>query len=325
MSGSTERKNYSPGKLPEFLDLVAKNALARWPAASCLLTSDVAWRLPGSRPEKNLAFWYTDNNIVAYAWFQANGPCIIDQCAHEPWDDSLGRDMLEWLEACRLAIKPLVPWLIELKSMAEWEQALIEGQHTAEGTEKILQVSAFDLDTRKKSFLEAAGYVATQNFQYYLTRSLEGDFPASNPGSNLNIRHVSAVDIDARVAVHKASWFQSSYNREQYLALREIPVYEPELDLVVETATGEFVSYCLGWVDRATQVGSFEPVGTLPAYRKQGLGRAVNDEGLRRMKDLGMRNAKIGTAGFNNRAYALYRSCGFDLVDKDRTYIKKLA
>ncbi len=42
------------------------------------------------------------------------------------------------------------------------------------------------------------------------------------------------------------------------------------------------------------------------------------------MKAKGMHSAKIGTAGFNQPAYALYTSCGFELADKNRTYVKRL-
>ncbi|HKI73690.1 MAG TPA: GNAT family N-acetyltransferase, partial [Pseudomonadales bacterium] len=98
----------------------------------------------------------------------------------------------------------------------------------------------------------------------------------------------------------------------------------PELDLVCEDADGTFASYCIAWVDHRLGVGSFEPVGTRPAYRRMGLGQQVNYEGLRRMKALGMHSAKIGTAGFNDRALGLYLGCGFSVVDKSRTYIKQL-
>jgi len=40
------------------------------------------------------------------------------------------------------------------------------------------------------------------------------------------------------------------------------------------------------------------------------------------MKQKGMSSAKIGTAGFNDRAFGLYSACGFELIDKQRTFIK---
>lgn len=325
MARRTRMKNYSVDLLPEFLHFVAENARTRWPAASCLLTSDVAWRLPGSKPEKNLCFWYQLDELIGYAWFDANGPCIIDQKSNVGWNEELGQAMLDWLALRRLAVRALVPWLIEIENMLQWEQALTDDAHIAEGTDKFLQVAAFDTDVIKTKFLEDAGYVSTQNFQFYLARNLKDELPKSSLKPDWELKHVLLADIEARVAVHRASWFRSSYSAQQYLSLRKNAVYEPELDLVVANNEGVFASYCIGWVDYQTGVGSFEPVGTTPEFRQQGLGREVNLEGLRRMKAMGMHSAKIGTAGFNNRAYALYRSCGFELVDRDRTFIKKLS
>ena len=106
--------------------------------------------------------------------------------------------------------------------------------------------------------------------------------------------------------------------------MRGLDAFEPALDLVAESPDGEFGSYAIGWVDPELGVGSFEPVGTPPAWRRHGLGRAVQLEGLRRMRERGMHSAKIGTAGFNDRAFGLYTACGFDLVTKSRTYAKVL-
>jgi len=209
--------------------------------------------------------------------------------------------------------------------MSGWEQALADGQHLAEGNERYLQIAAFDADKQKREFLEGVGYSATKNFHYYLSRSLEGDLPQTTLDPDWTLRHVLAADFESRVALHRDSWFRSTYQMDQYLALREIPVYDPELDIIAENGKGDFASYCIGWIDNETGVGSFEPVGTKPAFRRLGLGREVNFEGLRRMKAKGMHSAKIGTAGFNDRAYGLYRSCGFELVDKDRTYMKRLS
>ena len=50
----------------------------------------------------------------------------------------------------------------------------------------------------------------------------------------------------------------------------------------------------------------------------------MNYEGLRRLKAKGMHTAIVQTAGFNDRALALYKSCGFELIDIERTFVKTL-
>ncbi len=47
--------------------LVTLNTKHRWPEASYLMNSDIAWRLPGSNVKENLRLWYDDQGIAAYA------------------------------------------------------------------------------------------------------------------------------------------------------------------------------------------------------------------------------------------------------------------
>jgi len=313
---------FEPSDLDDLTDLVDKIARSRWPKPSYLLTSNVAWELPDS--EGNVRLWRDDSGPAAYAWFNVITPSYFDFRPDIGSDHPIALDVLDWIEARRREFKPMVPWLLNLDSMEAWEQALADGVPEADGTETIVQVSAFDGAPDRIALLRACGFEPSNHFEYYLSRSLETPIETPALPDGWSIRHVEASEFDARVAVHRNSWFRSSYTLADYLAVRSIPIFEPTLDLVAVTPSGEFASYCIGWIDEATGVGSFEPVGTPPAFRRRGLGHAVQFEGLRRMKALGMHSAKIGTAGFNDRAYGLYSSCGFRLMDKGRTWIKAL-
>ena len=104
--------------------------------------------------------------------------------------------------------------------------------------------------------------------------------------------------------------------------LRAHPLYDEQLDIVVEAPDGQLVSYCICWVDAANGVGVFEPVGTRPAYAGRGLARAAIFEGMRRLRDRGMHAARVSTASINERALRLYPACGFEVVDIRRYYVK---
>jgi ribosomal protein S18 acetylase RimI-like enzyme len=106
--------------------------------------------------------------------------------------------------------------------------------------------------------------------------------------------------------------------------MRATPGYDPEIDVVLEDETGRFVSYCICWADDTTRIGYFEPVGTRPAFTGRGLGRAVILEGLGRLRERGMRTARVGTASINEGAARLYRSAGFQLVDREWFYTRAL-
>lgn len=313
---------FTRSDLPDLLALVTDNAESRWPGPAYLLNSDVAWRLPGSRGD--LRLWWDGDGVAGYAWFSLITPSTCDLRRDLGYASPIMADMLQWLASRRREFKPLVPWLIPLKSMQEWERALDDGAPLADGKDRILQLDAFDGDEARIAFLEANGFTATEHFGYYLHRSLDTPIPASSLPDGWRIRHVEEAELEARVAVHRDSWHRSSFTREQHLAVRSIEVFDAELDLVAESPDGEFASCAIGWVDERLGVGSFEPVGTPPAWRRRGLGREVQYEGLRRMKAKGMHSVKIGTAGFNERALGLYTSCGFALVDQNRTYVRTL-
>ncbi|HIG43263.1 MAG: GNAT family N-acetyltransferase [bacterium] len=310
--------------LPDLLSITQANANARWPGVTYLLNSDIAWRLPGSSPEENIRLWFDNLGIAGYAWFQLNDVCTFDLREDITWDSEIPLQMIRWLEKRRTLFGPLNPWSVTLNSMQEWETALSNNLHLQAGDQSLLHLGAFDLDAERIQFLADQGYESTRQFHYYMTRDLDIPIPEPEMPDNMILKHVSETEFDERVETHRDAWFKSTYSMDTYLELRAIDMYDPELDIVVATGTGEFASYCIGWVDKTVGVGSFEPVGTRPAYRRLGLGRLVNYEGLRRMKAKGMHSAKIGTAGFNDPAFGLYSSCGFKLIDKERTYLKSL-
>jgi ribosomal protein S18 acetylase RimI-like enzyme len=64
---------------------------------------------------------------------------------------------------------------------------------------------------------------------------------------------------------------------------------------VLEDASGRFLSYCIGWLDRANGFGHFEPVGCRPNFTGRGYARAVTIEGMRRMQARGMHTALVAT------------------------------
>ncbi|MEM7795965.1 MAG: GNAT family N-acetyltransferase, partial [Cyanobacteria bacterium P01_C01_bin.118] len=94
--------------------------------------------------------------------------------------------------------------------------------------------------------------------------------------------------------------------------------YNPALDLVIETETGELVTFCYSNIDaeRNQRLGLKEGhvclLGTRRGYRRQGLARMLLAAGLQRLQSMGMETATIGVDGQNpNGAVGLYQSVGF--------------
>jgi ribosomal protein S18 acetylase RimI-like enzyme len=94
-----------------------------------------------------------------------------------------------------------------------------------------------------------------------------------------------------------------------YRNVQRAPLYRRDLDLVAVAPDGELAGFCTAWLDDLTRVGAFEPVGTAPAHRRRGLGKALLCEGLRRLEWLGATTVHVGS--YDEPAHALYASVGF--------------
>jgi ribosomal protein S18 acetylase RimI-like enzyme len=103
--------------------------------------------------------------------------------------------------------------------------------------------------------------------------------------------------------------------------LLQCSLYDPELDLAVETADGETAGYALFWFDPVTSVGLVEPMRVEDAYQRRGLARALLTAGLERLAQRGALRLKVGYS--SDVARALYVGAGFEQTSTDRTYSRK--
>jgi len=90
-------------------------------------------------------------------------------------------------------------------------------------------------------------------------------------------------------------------------------LYDPTLDLAVETASGEPVGYALYWFDPVTRVGLLEPMRVEDAFQRRGLARALLTEGLDRLAARGADRLKVGFA--TDAARSLYTGAGFVVTE----------
>ena len=100
--------------------------------------------------------------------------------------------------------------------------------------------------------------------------------------------------------------------------LRQCSLYDPALDLAVESAEGETAGYALFWFDPVTEVGLVEPMRVEDAYQRRGLARALLTAGLDRLGKRGARRLKVGYG--TDVARALYVGAGFRVTSTTRSY-----
>ena len=91
-----------------------------------------------------------------------------------------------------------------------------------------------------------------------------------------------------------------------YHHIQSAPLYRRDLDIVAVASDGSIASFCTIWFDDVTRTAYIEPVATVPAHQRHGLGKAVILEGLHRLKHMGCKVAFVG--GYSQAANALYFS-----------------
>ncbi|HKI75526.1 MAG TPA: hypothetical protein VJ998_12810, partial [Pseudomonadales bacterium] len=214
-------------KFTDLQSLVTDSALARWPEIPYFLNSDVVWQLPGSNAKDNIRLWYDEHGIAAYAWFTPNSPMTFDLRSDIDFAHPLCDDLIFWCEARARSMPGREPWLIDLESMAQWEDALTNNLAARPSEHRYLQVFAMDKDLERGEFLERHGFHATQHFEWKLARSLDVDIPPASLPPGMKLRHVTPQDFEERVAVHRDAWFKSGFTLERYLAVRDIDGYTP--------------------------------------------------------------------------------------------------
>jgi mycothiol synthase len=99
-----------------------------------------------------------------------------------------------------------------------------------------------------------------------------------------------------------------------YRNIQTAALYRRDLDLVAIAPDGAIAAFCTIWLDDVTRSAYFEPVATVPAHQRRGLGKAVMTEGLHRLQRMGATQALVG--GYSPGPNALYRSvmgADFDL------------
>lgn len=157
----------------------------------------------------------------------------------------------------------------------------------------------------------------------YLQRDLD-DLPETEPPDGYRVRAVRGEqELAERTNVHRAAWAPSQLTEEKVRRLMRTWPYRPELDCVGVAPDGSFASSTLAWLDDRNRVGEFEPVGTAPAHRRLGLGRAVNVFALAQLRSAGAESAVVYCRG--DAAYPvpklLYESVGFRRHDRTVTWV----
>lgn len=189
-----------------------------------------------------------------------------------------------------------------------------------------LNVFAGETDILRQDILEQRGYLLSDEWEHHHSRMLTDSEPKATLPDGYQVRVLGDVDeLPARSflswqAFHPDEPVDNYEGWEWYLNVQRAPLYRRDLDLIVVSPEGEMCSFCTIWFDDTTRVGSFEPVGTSPAFQQLGFGKAVMYEGLYRLTRLGADKAFVGSG--SEGASAFYTALGFTHCDVSQMWTK---
>ncbi len=211
---------------------------------------------------------------------------------------------------------------VEMLSAAEMQFAT-----TQAGGSQRLTIWAPGTDFVRQDLLRRRGYLKGNYPEYQRRREMSQ--PIANVPTPEGYRLRALGDLDEHPARSWVSWkaFHPEEPDEKYQGwawyrnVQRAPLYRRDLDLVAVAPNGELAAFCTLWFDDVTRTAAFDPGGTHPAHQRQGLGKALMAEGLRRVRDLGATLCTVGS--YSEAAGALYASLGFTAYDLSEPWTKE--
>jgi ribosomal protein S18 acetylase RimI-like enzyme len=170
-------------------------------------------------------------------------------------------------------------------------------------------------DELRQEILRRRGYSREDWPEHQWRRQLEAPLPDVPVPAGYSIRSQGdGLELLERcyasgLGFHEGDIRIAVENREDptwYLNIQTAPLYRRDLDLVAIAPDGAIAAFCTVWFDDVTRSAYFEPVATVPAHRRRGLGKALLAEGLRRLQRMGATTTFVG--GYSREANALYES-----------------
>lgn len=203
--------------------------------------------------------------------------------------------------------------------MLDWAEEHLRGP-AKDGVGAQLHIFAYAYDHQRQDLLAARGY-AQMPYGGVIRQMRFEERPLPTPtlaaGYTLRTTHPEELDDCQKIAdLLNAAFGRTFHNAAEYQWFtRKAPSFRQYLDLVAVAPNGSFASYVGIPYDDVNGRGVFEPVCTHPDHRQRGLGKALMQEGLRRLQLMGAVDVTVET-GDAIPANALYGSLGFAVTEK---------
>jgi len=260
-------------------------------------------RALGNLPSADLQLWWHGAGALAAAGFVWDGEVLLAYIhPQEPREELLAE---------------IVAWGIT--------RARLLGRRNGEQPTLLVPICAGD--RYAGALLERNRLVAQDWSILRMARSLADPIPIPQVPHGFAIRlAASQPDLAAATALYQEIFTAGSSVVQDRLALNRESAGVRAAELVAVAPNGVVAAFCMCLADlhfsaqHERHEGWIDWLGTHPAFRQRGLGRAILRAGLQQLRDTGADLALLGTASWNTAAQRLFASEGFRLLHQVRWF-----
>ena len=260
-------------------------------------------------PRQHIRLWFDGDRLVGYAGL-GEDPAFDWQVLPDYTWRGIEDEAIAWTETILAGLRE--------KNLELWGGKIVSGSRQD--------------DLKRIAFLEQHGFHPGGEFsEVNMLCYLDKPMPEIKLPGGYQVRAIGETEAGCRQAEigNRAEaqrevwqpWTVGNVTDENYAYFMTLPGYQRELDVVAVAPDGVIAAYVNGWIDPINRIGDFGPVGARPAYRRQGLTRAVLLECMRRMQQKGINRVSVSTGVSNTPAIRLYESVGFRIVNKYLEYL----
>jgi GNAT superfamily N-acetyltransferase len=157
--------------------------------------------------------------------------------------------------------------------------------------------------------LERRGYQFVNESEHNQLRKISDPLPDISIPNGFSIKQIKPENYDQFVKAVEKIFKHSLFTHEVFAAMRTTKFFKDDLLLGVFTEKGTLAAFAQQRIDEY-KIIEFEPVGTLPEYRRNGLAKALMRESFIRAEKYNPKIFYVGGAA-TEEADRLYGSVGF--------------
>ena len=193
-----------------------------------------------------------------------------------------------------------------------------------------MDVVVLAVERDQEAVLARLGFVTDEHPEFFvnLQRGLASlaSEPTPEPPQGIRVTRADEHSPQAWVDLHRAVWPESTLTVADRTSLTQTWPYDPRFDLVAVRDDGLLVGYVVGWLPPGASTGQFEPVGTLPGWRRRGISRVLGHRVLTAFADAGASRALVYARGDDDypAARAAYEAMGFTVHARQNRWQRRL-